>query len=153
MPATPVLKMRLTSVFATVLQVNAHQPKLGKRNNAKIRVEGDVITLDEFLDVLQKQHEENGKKGKSKKKQNEEGIDKTFSHTHYSLCSSLVEKDICQVCKVKYDEDDDDKDGWIGCDGDCNRWYHYWCAGFKRMSTSRQQFLCQYCKKGATSNK
>ena len=44
MPATPVLKTRLTSVFATVLQVNAHRPKLGKRNNPKIRVEGDVIT-------------------------------------------------------------------------------------------------------------
>ena len=77
MPATPVLKTRLTSVFATVLQVNAYRPKVGKRNNAKIRVERDVITSDEFLDVLQKQQEENGKKGKSKKKQNEEGIDKT----------------------------------------------------------------------------
>ena len=88
------------------------------------------------------------RRAKCIKKQNEEGIDKTFSHTPYLLCSSLVDEDICQVCKVRYDEDDDDdKDGWIGCDGDRNRWYHYWCAGFKRMPTSRQQFLCQYCKK------
>ena len=36
MSATPVLKMRLTSVFASVLQANAHRPKLGKRKNAKI---------------------------------------------------------------------------------------------------------------------
>ena len=68
-------------------------------------------------------------------------IDNIFSHTYYSLYFSLIDEDICQVCKVTYDDDDDDdddddgddKDGWIGYDGDCNRWYHYCFAGLKRM--------------------
>ena len=28
---------------------------------------------------------------------------------------------------------DKGRKGWIGCDGPgCNRWFHYWCVGYKR---------------------
>lgn len=51
----------------------------------------------------------------------------------------------CQVCGAAYD-DDNDQEAWIGCDNeDCGRWYHYWCAGFKRKPSSRKDFFCKYC--------
>ena len=54
----------------------------------------------------------------------------------------------CQVCGGSYSTDTDErKKSWIGCDGpQCQRWFHYWCAGYKRKPSSRQQFLCYACK-------
>ena len=48
-------------------------PKIGKRNNLKVRVEGEVITSDEFVDLLeeQKASREAKKKQKAKKKTTE----------------------------------------------------------------------------------
>ena len=57
----------------------------------------------------------------------------------------IVDEDICQECGANYDEDDY-PEAWIGCDNEeCGRWYHYWCAGFKRKPTSRKKFTCNYC--------
>ena len=57
-----------------------------------------------------------------------------------------VDEEACQECGVLY-EDDDRQDAWIGCDNEtCGRWFHYWCAGFKRKPTSRKKFICSYCE-------
>ena len=48
----------------------------------------------------------------------------------------------CSQCGANYDEDDY-PEAWIGCDNEeCGRWYHYWCAGFKKKPTSRKKFTC-----------
>ena len=52
-PSTPTVKMCITSYFAGIMQVQKHKPKVGERNNLKIRLEGEVITSDEFLELLE----------------------------------------------------------------------------------------------------
>ena len=32
----------------------------------------------------------------------------------------------CEICDKKYKKNDGDS--WIGCDGECNRWFHYKCV-------------------------
>ncbi len=58
------------------------------------------------------------------------------------------EEDECQVCGGCYSTDTEDKKkGWIGCDGPgCHRWFHFWCAGYKRKPSTRAKFLCYACK-------
>ena len=56
-----------------------------------------------------------------------------------------IDEEVCQECGANYN-DDDKQDAWIGCDNEkCGRWFHYWCAGFKRKPTSRKKFKCLYC--------
>ncbi len=33
----------------------------------------------------------------------------------------------------------------IGCDS-CDKWYHFRCAGYRRMPSKRARFICKYCK-------
>jgi hypothetical protein len=54
---TPILKTKITTIFTNILNVNIQQSQLGKRNNTKIRTEGEVITADEFLEILEKRQE------------------------------------------------------------------------------------------------
>ena len=57
-----------------------------------------------------------------------------------------LEDDECEVCGGSYSGDSEKrKKAWIGCDG-CDRWFHYWCAGYKRKPSTRSQFLCYACK-------
>ena len=55
MAATPALKTCIASYFSRMLDVWTDGPKTGKRNNLKVRVEGEVIISDEFVDLLEKQ--------------------------------------------------------------------------------------------------
>ena len=75
MAATPVLKTRIVSYFSGILDVWTDRPKIGKRNNLKVRVEGEVITSDEFVDLLeeQKASKEAEKKQKKGKKRQQKG--------------------------------------------------------------------------------
>ena len=45
----------MKSYFAGILEVKKDKPKVGERNNLKVRIEGDVITSDEFMELLEKQ--------------------------------------------------------------------------------------------------
>ena len=56
MATTPVLKTRIVSYFSGILDVRTDRPKIGKRNNLKVRVEGEVITSNEFVDLLEEQN-------------------------------------------------------------------------------------------------
>ena len=66
MPATPLIKTHLTSYFTGVLQIQKERPEKGKRNNMKIRIEGETVTSDEFLEILEQQKEKEEKRGKKK---------------------------------------------------------------------------------------
>ena len=75
MAATPVLKTHIVSYFSGMLDVRTDGPKIGKRNNLKVQVEGEVITSDEFVDLLeeQKASKEAEKKQKKGKKRQQKG--------------------------------------------------------------------------------
>ena len=67
MPAIPLIKTHLTSFFTGVLQIQRERPEKGKRNNMKIRLEGETVTSDEFLQILEEQQKEKEeKKGRKK---------------------------------------------------------------------------------------
>ena len=55
MAATPALKTRIVSYFSGMLDVRTDGPKIRTRKNLKVRVEGEVITSDEFVDLLEEQ--------------------------------------------------------------------------------------------------
>ena len=58
----------------------------------------------------------------------------------------IADEEMCQGCGVMYDDDDEaEQAGWIGCDNECGRWYHYWCAGFTRKPRHTTKFLCELC--------
>ena len=79
MPATPLIKTHLTSYFTSVLQ---HQK--GKRN-MKIRLEGETVPSDEFLEILEEQQKEKEKKKgkKRKKKAAEQSYEGMSFKNHY----------------------------------------------------------------------
>ena len=64
-PTTPTVKLCITSYFAGILEVQKHKPKVGERNSLKICLEGEVVTTDEFLKLIE---EENMPRTKAKSK-------------------------------------------------------------------------------------
>ena len=80
MPATPMVKTRLVSHFSSLLEVHTDRPRRGERNKARVRVEGEAITSDEFLEILEvriKEKELKKCKNGQKKTLTTEGM-----HTH-----------------------------------------------------------------------
>ena len=78
LPTTPVVKTHIVSYFAGILEVKESAPKIGQRNNLRIRVEGEAITSDEFMEMLEahkiakeKEKKEKGKKAKKQQKETE----------------------------------------------------------------------------------
>ena len=55
---------------------------------------------------------------------------------------------MCQGCGAHFDEDEESAQrAWIGCDGpECWRWFHFYCAGFKKKPKKTTKFLCAHCK-------
>ena len=66
--ATPTVKLCLKSYFAGILEVRKDKPKIGERNNLKVRIEGEVISSDEFMELLQEQNTTKQSKKKTTKK-------------------------------------------------------------------------------------
>ena len=61
----------IVSYFSGMLDIRIDGPKIGKRNDLKVWVEGEVITFDEFVDLLEEQKaskeaEKKHKKGKKR---------------------------------------------------------------------------------------
>lgn len=52
LPSTPVVKTHLTKYFTGVMHITDEVPKKGSRNNLNIRVQGEVLTSDEFMELL-----------------------------------------------------------------------------------------------------
>ena len=60
---------------------------------------------------------------------------------------------ICPICLDKIAEDTDDTDGHdaIFCEGTCNAWIHYRCAGisktlFQMCRNSENSYHCPHCR-------
>ena len=66
-PTTPVVNVKVVAYFTEVFKAKTDWPKLGERNNLKIRVEGEAITSDEFQQLLEEETEKR-KKGKAQQK-------------------------------------------------------------------------------------
>ena len=73
-PTTPILKTQIVSYFAGILEIQTSKPTLGQRNNLRIRVEGDAITSDEFVELLEAQK---AAKEKEKEETEEKGEKQT----------------------------------------------------------------------------
>jgi hypothetical protein len=144
---TPIIKTHIVSYFAGILEVRKDRPKIGARNHLKVRVEGEAITSDEFLELLQEQRDkkESEKAKKGKRNRATQRRKATTEDTEPPEDTHDVDENTCQVCGIHFD-DDDHQEAWIGCDSDnCGRWFHYWCAGFDRKPSSRKKFLCGFC--------
>ena len=76
MPATPVVKTRIISYFAGILEIRGDGPNIGERNNMKVRVEGEAITSDEFLELLEKQKASKEAEKKQRKEKQKKGTKK-----------------------------------------------------------------------------
>jgi len=92
-PTTPTVKLCITSYFAGILEIQKHKPKVGERNNLKIRLEGEVLTTDEFLELIEeeKNAKDKGKKVKGKKKFEEQA-------------ASLGDPGMCYFCIESLDQ-------------------------------------------------
>ena len=66
--ATPTVKLCMKSYFAGILEVRKDKAKVGERNNLKVKIEGEVITSDELMELLEKQKSEKTTSKQSKKK-------------------------------------------------------------------------------------
>ena len=55
--------------------------------------------------------------------------------------SSLHVGYFCGICNKKYRKND--SDNWIGCDGECNRWFHYKCVGV--TDVPQEDWFCPDC--------
>jgi len=87
-PTTPIVKTHIVSFFAGILEVRREGPKRGERNNLKIRVEGEAITSDEFMDLLR---EEKAKKEAEAAERKKPGKKKQQNHSQaMGKCSYLV---------------------------------------------------------------
>lgn len=52
MPTTPIIESHIVSYFAGILEIRREGPRIGQRNNLRIRLEGEALTSDEFQDIL-----------------------------------------------------------------------------------------------------
>ena len=46
----------MKTCFAGILEVRKDKPKVREQNNLKVRIEGEVITFDEFMELLEEQN-------------------------------------------------------------------------------------------------
>ena len=142
MAATPIIKLKLIAHFSGRLEVEKTKPAPGQRNRLKVRLEGEAITSDSFMELMEadkaekecKKAEKNKKKRGKKQKEVECAVPE----------STEVDENICQECGSDYN-DDEYQYAWIGCNNDCGRWFHYWCAGFDRKPSARKKFICYFC--------
>ena len=52
----PTVNLCMKSYFAGILEVRKDKPKVREQNNLKVKIEGEVITSDEFMELLQEQN-------------------------------------------------------------------------------------------------
>ena len=53
MPITHILQTRVTQYFVDILHIQKERPEKGTWNKTKIRLEGEAITSDKFVGILE----------------------------------------------------------------------------------------------------
>ena len=86
--ATPILKRRIVGYFAGILEVQKSRPEVGKRNNLRIRVEGEAITSDEFQTLLEEEIASKEAKKKSRKGKKQTQKSQLVSYTIAHIATS-----------------------------------------------------------------
>ena len=74
------MKKRIVGYFA---EIRKGRPEIGKRNNLKIRVEGDTITSNEFEALLIEAIESKEAKKKNKSKKGKKKKHGKFKHYYF----------------------------------------------------------------------
>ena len=104
-----------------------------------MHAEGVALTNDEVMELLRTQEMEKKakKKGKQRRKiqepqptQSPENSDDDTNH--------------CFKCGGGVYLDSEVRE-WVGCDT-CYGWFHFKCAGFKRLPKKSEQFVCHICQ-------
>ena len=136
---TPIIKSGIVAHFTGLLKVDKVRSAVGERNRFKVRLEGEALTSDDFIELMEADQEEKARKEaekKGKKAKKKGGKKQKQKVCEEPVQIEEVDENICQECGANYDEDDF-QDAWIGCDNDdCGRWFHYWCAGFGQKPSS-----------------
>ena len=57
----------MKSYFADILEVRKDKPKVGEQNNLKVKIEGEIITSNEFMELLEEK-KATSKQSKQRKK-------------------------------------------------------------------------------------
>ena len=74
------------------------------------------------------------------------------SESEPTLESTATASDACPICALPIEDASETNEGQAAlfCEGDCQCWYHSWCAGVSRqryqsLSESTEPFLCPAC--------
>ena len=68
MAATPIIKSKLVAHFSGLLEVDKTKPAPGQRNRFKVRLEGEAITSDSFMELMEADKAEKERKKAEKNK-------------------------------------------------------------------------------------
>ena len=53
MALTPIIKSGIVAHFTGILKVDKARPAVGERNKFKVRLEGEAITSDDFVELME----------------------------------------------------------------------------------------------------
>ena len=68
MAVTPIIKSGIVAHFTGLLKVDKVRSAVGKRNKFKVRLEGEAITSDDFIEVMEADQAEKARKAAEDKK-------------------------------------------------------------------------------------
>ena len=109
-------------------------------------------STDEVMGVLRKQEEEK----RMKKKGTEKKVPRRDKGKHLQKAQPRKEPQTTQLPESSEEDTDHcftcgdvcidtEVREWVGCDS-CYRWYHFKCAGLKRLPKKAEQFVCHICQ-------
>lgn len=67
---------------------------------------------------------------------------KTAESRKHSLTNPTMQTWRCGTCHIESTETDNEQ--WIGCD-ECDKWYHFICAGVTSIPSSEESWFCRTC--------
>ena len=75
MATTPIIKSGIILQFSEILEVRKSKPDVGKRNKCNVHLDGETLTSDSFVELLEadmaKKEPENKKKEEEKERPKE----------------------------------------------------------------------------------
>ena len=68
MALTPIIKSGIVAHFTGILKVDRARPAVGERNKFKVQLEGEAITSDDFVELMEADQAEKARKKAEKDK-------------------------------------------------------------------------------------
>lgn len=143
-PATPVT-IQIAKHFESLF-VKKNEDMGRKKKRTLPKHYGEALTEDEIWERI-KEHEEQRKEKAAQKGRKKKVTRSRNGKKNQEKQAGAEDENTCQSCGGKYEDDDDDaKEGWIGCDErGCWRWYHYWCVGKLDVLDPKLHWVCPAC--------